>query len=75
MTTVILSEAIRSLDNLLGLPLGSDKSKWIKKVKMSDVSWVRRFTYVFRFIDVIVFCDGGESEWSFKEICPPEIAL
>ena len=41
---------------------------------MSDVSWVRRFTYVFRFIDV-VFYDGGESEWRFKEICPPEIAL
>ena len=42
---------------------------------MSNVSWVRRFTYVFRFIDVIVFYDGGESEWRFKEICPPEIAL
>ena len=74
---------------VIGIPMGSDpapffanlflyhfESKWIKKIKKTDIGRARRFANTFRFIDdLTALNDGGEFEKSFKEIYPPELEL
>lgn len=51
-------------------------SKWINKLKNSDIRRVRRFANIFRFVDDLkVLNDDWECERSFKEIYPLELEL